>query len=378
MVGQGCIACAGMLEALPVPHPARSVTSDGRTLPLALRKGVCPSCGMVSHTPRPDTATVRAFYGDDYDLAREEAPGDRARAETYARAILALAGDTLPPGRIVELGCGAGFTLAALAARWPDRAAVGLEPAPAVARAARMRWPHLSIHEGFGEDAGTTVADAALVYSVNVLEHTADPVAFLASKAAMLREGGRAIVVCPACEPPNMELVFLDHIQTLTGDAMKRLAPRAGLGLLHRQASIEGAGDFQAFVLASGAGAVPDDGASGGSAPAPYLRAWSMLDAALCERTSEASSVALFGAGEMAALLRAYAPGLWRRTDLLIADDTAGARRLDRPLRRTADVGPDPGRTIVVATHPRSQPAVARRLRGEGHRCVTFDDLIAR
>lgn len=58
--------------------------------------------------------------------------------------LLARIGE-LPPGPIVDLGCGTGEHTRAIAARWPDRTVIGLDSSPemlakAAARPSRARW----------------------------------------------------------------------------------------------------------------------------------------------------------------------------------------------------------------------------------------------
>lgn len=396
MTRLACLACGSALTALPVPHPTQSVLSDGRVILRPLAKSHCPTCGLISHLHAPDIETIRDFYDDAYDLAVEVAPSDVPRTSAYADFLVRMFPGA-PPRRVLEIGCGAGHTLDALAAAWPGADCFGYEAAPAVARAAQRVHDRVTVHQGFIEDVAEPKTGFDLVFSVNVFEHAADPVQFLTANVRQLAPGGSVVVVCPAAMPPNLELVFQDHIHTFTLQSARLLAPRAGLQVVHHEPHPDGLGDFQMFEFR----AQDADPVSEGLAPpategiVAYLDTWSGLDDALLQRSipgrasdpdvSDAmpgagsamrSRLLIFGAGEMAALLRAYAPRTWANADTLVVDDVSGARALGLPVQALTDANPGPGDTVLIATHPRSQAAVAARLAKSGATCVTFHDLI--
>ncbi|GAA1072303.1 methyltransferase domain-containing protein [Kitasatospora arboriphila] len=104
-----------------------------------------------------------------------------------------------PDGRVADLGCGRGPTLAAFARRFPGARLIGLDRSAAGVGAAREL---LADHPG---GAAVAVADLSgrlplpdgsvdAVVSYNVLECLPDPAAFLVEAARVLRAGGRAVV----------------------------------------------------------------------------------------------------------------------------------------------------------------------------------------
>lgn len=105
-------------------------------------------------------------------------------------------------GTVVDLGCGRGEDLLALAARHPDPAAhfLGIdasEPSIAAASAAAAAAGDPRIHFRAGHLAGTLpLEDASVdaVYSHNLLECLADPDAFAYEAARVLRPGGTAVI----------------------------------------------------------------------------------------------------------------------------------------------------------------------------------------
>ncbi|MEM6622009.1 MAG: class I SAM-dependent methyltransferase [Pseudomonadota bacterium] len=371
-----CRFCGSRLVTLPHPHPAQAMLSDGRIWPEPLAKVWCTGCGAVAHVDPPDAAHVRRFDDGAYDLGADPCAADASRNQAYTDLIRAWSGPL--PARVLEIGCGSGQTLAGLAEAWPETRCLGLEAAAQLA--ARPGADQITIVHGFVEDLAPPKQPYDLIYAINVIEHAADPAAFLQAAQRQLAPGGRILLVCPAAEPPNLELVFLDHIHTFTPTALSHAAAAAGLVISTCDTAPPGLAGFQIAVLvhrdAGETRAKSVDIAETAPAnPTVYLSAWQGLDALLQTRLAGTGTVDVFGAGEMAALIRCYAPQTWERVRTLLVDSLAGARALDRPVRLLTEVAkPD---AILIATHPRAQPTLAARLRAAGHRPVVFNDVIA-
>lgn len=373
-----CPACGGLdrvaltgLAALPA-----SMISNGRVFGAPLRKTVCRGCGLVAHDPSLTLTEVRRFYDQDYELGLEQDASGPKRGALYGGIIAGLAAAQGPaPRRVLEVGCGAGHTLAHLCETGTHEALHGCE---AAARLATLSRPGVVIEHGFAEDLPTPATPYDLVFSINVVEHALDPVQFLAALARQTRPGGLIITICPRAAPPNLELLFRDHIHSFTAAAFQALAAKAGLSLVDHRPSLDGAGDFQAFVTraAPDAAAPSADHAADIGAYRAYAAAWAGLDDALADRLP-AGEVFVFGAGEAALLLRAYAPALWSQVAALVVDDPHGARAFDRPIRAFADLAPSAA-PLALGVHPRSQRGLAERLTAAGWRVARFDDLIPR
>lgn len=121
--------------------------------------------------------------------------GERLRAGFELMARIGK----LPPGDIVDLGCGAGEHAAALAERWPDRRVTGVDASPEMLGRARAAHPGLTWREG---DLRTWAASKplALVFSNAALHWVDDHAGRLARWMEMLAPGGTLAVQAPSNE----------------------------------------------------------------------------------------------------------------------------------------------------------------------------------
>jgi len=354
--------------------------SDGRIWLKPLRKMACPSCGLVCHAGSVTDASVREFYSADYSLGAAPGTADLLRNVAYAGFVA----DFVSHGkirRVLEIGSGSGQVLSRLAVQFPDAEFVGLEAAEQLS-CRQIDGTGVTIHHGCIEDLPPTADPYDFVYSINVIEHAADPVRFLRAIHRQLAQDGRALVICPADRPPNLELLFQDHISSFSHAAFSRLAVEARLHVLASFPQLEAFPGFQAFLLgkagvadAQEQNAQADDGHM--AKVVTYLEAWQRLDNLLLSRLAGSPNTRIFGAGEMAALLRCYAPRFWQTVQAVVVDETAGCRDLGRPVVPTDQLQPD-SKPLVLAVHPRAQGALSKRLRDVGFSVVQFDDVIPR
>lgn len=102
--------------------------------------------------------------------------------------------DQMPPGRLLDVGCGSGTLLAHM--RKLGWEVVGQEVDPAAAEYARKRWG-VDVHVGSLEtlDAHTEIFDAVIMN--HVIEHAHDPIVLLSTCHRLLRHGGRLVVTTP-------------------------------------------------------------------------------------------------------------------------------------------------------------------------------------
>ncbi|MBI4695722.1 MAG: class I SAM-dependent methyltransferase [Gammaproteobacteria bacterium] len=114
----------------------------------------------------------------------------RARSAVVLEHVAALAADRGRPLRILDVGCADGYLLPELA-RFGR--AEGLEPTPGLGPAAGDVSIHPQSLESFAP-----AARFDLLLLLDVLEHLADPIAFLGHAARLLEPGGAVLITVPA------------------------------------------------------------------------------------------------------------------------------------------------------------------------------------
>ncbi len=364
-----CVIC-GAASWTPLPDPGpQSMASDWRVVGEPLSRHACDGCGLVRRWPNatPDETLYSSGYG-----LYAHAPGDareRGRQELYATWIASLVAH--PPTRVLDVGCGNGSLLIALGERWPAAQLTGCDPSEeSVVHGAATG---LRLWQGTAADLPADAA-AGLVVSVNVIEHTRDPLAFLRDVAAAVTFGGTLVLVCPDGGTPGLELLFADHIFSFAPPHLHALCAHAGLRIDASGEAPPALGPFQAVVARA---VTPDRSASRAPVVSPdararYLAAWRGLDARLLERVS--APAVCFGAGEAAGLLRAYAPRTWSRIRACTADGDPRGRFGELPMVALDRVSDED--TLLIGVRPLDQPRLAERLRARFSRVVTWYDLL--
>jgi SAM-dependent methyltransferase len=148
----------------------------------------CRSCEVAFTSPRP--ASMDAYYPARY--RRYAWPVATLLRRLYAVRVRRWIRGR-PPGRALELGCGAGWMLHALAQHgWH---VVGLER---TAEQAAFATEVLKVPVVVGGlDAVRDEAGFDLILMFHVLEHLDDPAAALRACADRLRPGGRLVIAVP-------------------------------------------------------------------------------------------------------------------------------------------------------------------------------------
>ncbi len=204
----------------------------------AWRVVVCTDCGLGRLDPLPDSDHVRAFYPDEY----YGEPGSKFQPliETLVRWVgsrhLAFLSRGLPQGaRVLDVGCGRGVVLGALA----DRGAQvhGVEVSAQAARGADSRV-QLKIAPRLA-DAGYPdhFFDQILIW--HVLEHLEDPRGVLEEAHRILKPGGRLVVAVPNFSslqarwagPAWFHLDYPRHLYHFPLTALRRLLESTGFDL---------------------------------------------------------------------------------------------------------------------------------------------------
>jgi SAM-dependent methyltransferase len=108
--------------------------------------------------------------------------------ERYIRKL------TKPNARILEVGCGLGFFASRLARRF---SVVGLDISLEALSFARQRWGFRSLIRGDAEFLPYLSETFDVVIALDVIEHLAQPEAFLAEAARVLHPGGVLVLTTP-------------------------------------------------------------------------------------------------------------------------------------------------------------------------------------
>lgn len=141
------------------------------------------------------------------------------------RVLHKLAG--VKPGRVIEMGCGAGSLLADLATLgWEGRAAETSPHARGLAEKMLADLPNASVHESPDPDWEGT---GDLLMAFEVLEHIDDDVGALTSWMRYLKPGGRILLSVPAhAHRWTATDTFAGHVRRYDRKDFIALGERAG------------------------------------------------------------------------------------------------------------------------------------------------------
>lgn len=383
-----CVFCgADNWTRLPDPHPARSITTSGVFVEQSLGKSHCNSCGLVQRTAHPFLG-LGDFYQNSYSRYYER-PGteqfNRDRYRQIALWVSAAARLAGWPTSVLEVGCGRGWTLRELREILPDVQLSGIEPS--------MENSEIARHSGFDVLTGTLdqapVGDRRfdLIFSNHVLQHTIDPLRFLADHKRLLSEGGRVVVSLQDARKPSSELLFSDQNFSLTPAHLAELGDRAGLELIEMyEAPVDQPGLYlsvMAVYREKQTNRSPvvlrlpsaEERAALLAARIAYLQDWAQLDAALLQRARSASRLVNFGAGMFSFQLACYCPEYWAVVEACIVEGQSGEFIGKSVYPAIEDF--DPAVTCIgLGTRPWIQGLLAKRLQAEGYKSVRWDDLI--
>ena len=385
-LGRTCPVCnvdAWLL--LPIPVAGRSMLSDGSVLTQPLKKCTCSTCGLVQHVDAQQDGNVQNYFGSSYSLGDHE-PNvgfEGGRQRQYAEWIGSSLGQ-FSPASILELGCGNGSLLRELMIKFHSAEAMGLEPSErGVKRAQQSGLPvHCAYIEGEDSVRGFS---GDLVVSINVIEHTLRPVSFLGAAKAAVNDGGLVLVVCPDGSEAGSELLFFDHLYSFCPANIANLVGRSGLRPVDYRRSPPELPGFQMVIAAT---CPPDEDSSPQEVASAdvdvqrlhasrvsYLTGWKDLDAKLCSTMAGFRKTTVFGVGEMAQLMRAYAPSAWERIDGFVVDDPMETEFFGYPVVPYRELKMEPSNLVLLAVSQRSTEKLSARLRAAGHNVLVIDSL---
>jgi 2-polyprenyl-3-methyl-5-hydroxy-6-metoxy-1,4-benzoquinol methylase len=218
------------------------------------RKCMNEECGLVWLDPMPIPEDIHLAYATYYTHADKAAKGPQGRKKgldirllrIYKSILKMILGQRreamehylmylqgVPPGRLLEIGCGSGKRLSRLAALgWQVE---GQEVDEKAWNAARASYP-FEVHLGELHALGLTADSYDAVVMNHVIEHVHAPVELLGEIRRLLKPGGQLVVATPnaasqehgafgsdwySLDPPR-------HLHIYTPRALAHLARLAG------------------------------------------------------------------------------------------------------------------------------------------------------
>lgn len=387
-----CSCCGKTGIQLPKPNLSRSMISDGRIIKKPLEKSICFSCGAIFHTFPPSLEEVHEIYSDTYSLTKASISTQLQRASRFVECLLRYY--NVPPARILEVGCGSGATLHLLSMHWKSSKFVGIDPTLDESLDSLPQNRNITLYKKSLATANFAPSKKFdLIFSINTIEHLYDLQASFFIWKQLLSLEGKIFIICPSSEP-NLEVLFYDHLYSLTQNTIKFFAKKNSLFLRSHESNIDGSSCFQLFVLERKSKALSkhpdcyknDDlryfNSQYVGLRVEYLNKWSSLDSILMSRIGLHSEVVIFGAGEMSALLRTYLPDTWSKCKFLVVDNPSDAWDFEKPVLSYDNFRSLPASVesfkVIASTSPKTQNIVKSRLEKDGFSVVVFDDIISK
>jgi SAM-dependent methyltransferase len=196
----------------------------------------CGSCGLAYVSPRPDTAALSRYYGPGfYDRPGEDSGlVGRSLNRLFMLERVAKATAGRPPGRVLDVGCGEGSFLAAMARSGWESWGVDISKDGAARASAR---PGVKIFGKSLEECSFEPASFDLVTMWHSIEHVPDPASLLRRIAGLIKDDGAVFLAFPNGESWEFRLFgprwfHLDpprHLHYFSPRTMSRLLGGCGL-----------------------------------------------------------------------------------------------------------------------------------------------------
>lgn len=212
--------------------------------------------------PMADHGLGKAYAEDFLGVVCGWISGARPRRAVGDFAKKPPAERDLSGASVLEIGCGSGHLLAALADAGAE--VEGVEPDPRCKAAMERRGIPVATCE-FDEFRPSRSWDAVVHYCV--LEHLVDPVAFLRRQRRLLAPEGRIILAVPDCgaafDEGDVSIFIHQHWSYFSSASLRRLAAAAGLRVERKTAARVGALLYVSLVPESDGGGAEAAGRGG-------------------------------------------------------------------------------------------------------------------
>jgi 2-polyprenyl-3-methyl-5-hydroxy-6-metoxy-1,4-benzoquinol methylase len=211
------------------------VSSDVRALDARLAWAVCSRCATIQKVVDHDWRQLADDIYDRYDI-NHQAAGDEPRlfntpfgggprTEILLKYLLRLV-DLPPTGRLIDIGCSNGNLLKTFHRIRPGWDLYGSDISDT------WRETVLALPGVRGFHLGPDVAYPLrydLITACHVLEHVADPTAFLRPLVERLAPGGRLVVIVPNIRQNPIDLLIADHCSHFDVASLEKVLRDSGL-----------------------------------------------------------------------------------------------------------------------------------------------------
>src|SRR5262249_41678512 len=182
-----------------------------------------PLRGVVT-TPSNDTSDIRSFFDQCAATGSPEQHGDAQRLLDYRLALVRSLARPRPTEVLLDVGCGHGHHLCALAPEVTRGIGIDISPGMIDLARARLRTsrsqPNLTFEVDNAEELkGIADQSIDLAICIGAFEHMLDKRAVLASIYRVLKFGGRFF-----CLTPRADYVWYRTIAPLLGLATRHLS----------------------------------------------------------------------------------------------------------------------------------------------------------
>jgi SAM-dependent methyltransferase len=178
----------------------------------------CSVCGTFIASPPPDARDLSEFYSNEYFKQCGSCEGSGRRRGMLLQVLRRI--PARPPGRLLDVGCGAGHFIAL--ARENGWDVTGVDPSREACAFARREYG-LSVHAAPLEAAPLPTAAFDVVTMLNVLDQAPHPLALLRAAAGCLRKDGLLVLRIPNGGFHRAGLSLLRLLPVSSQNSLRRL-----------------------------------------------------------------------------------------------------------------------------------------------------------
>lgn len=215
----------------------------------------CRECQLTYVTPRlNDTALIEEVYNETYwssDAAKEHGYTDYRSDEplylkTYKRRLKVIRRHFDKPGRVLDVGCAAGYFLRVMKDEGWD--VTGLEPSDAIRAKAQDLIGTDNVRAGLLGEVDLEPGSFDLVTMWDVIEHIPDTVSAVREVGKLLAPGGKFLIETQNIDSRAAKVLgkkwqhfkHAEHIYHFNAKTLGDVLERAGFGVLENTPKLGG------------------------------------------------------------------------------------------------------------------------------------------